>query len=543
MSQRELKNIGIFYRMPIGTPEDKMEFQRQKARQAAEVVEEYYRFHAGNKWDVNVRGFVMQSDCNLHPYDFCYEAAKQHLIDIESDFEPNYWHAVGFENNPSYCGQGLLGGNKSVTYAMHICGIKTIIHELGHNFDLHHSGSRLDGVEKEYGDRSSIMGANQSIHGMTSPHMHHIGFETGRESKTIDKTQQILIAPVELNEAAMFDDEYQNVIIKKAQQLKYYLSMRKVRGTPWPESKQNENVVYVHEWDKRNDTHTKRLLPDLRPGETKILPSGTKVEYLEYSNETARVNIYYDEDDPSPEDLPMPNGFPEPFAHPLLDEGHNGAWYEKRFDGQGFDIHVKGDRCVLYWYTFDSKENLRYYMASGDIEDGQLVADLYTTKGGLLSDPSQAEVVPVGTCRLYFYTKDAGVFNFNTTEHGRGSTQIVPVALTTPATVVGSWYEPDNPKDGISVQQFGETTVVYFYTYSRYESHERDNTQQAWYIGQGPMDNMTLYRADNGKFQMDTDVHLKVVGSANIKIIDQNTVNFSYNIGEYVAIRNFRRLF
>ena len=495
-----------------------------------------------NKWDVQVRGYVLPSDCNMKPWDFCYKAVREWMRENDMDgFEPNYFHVAGFQNGASYCGQGQLGGDKSVTYMMHICGVKTIIHELGHNLGLHHSGSRDEnGVEREYGDTSSIMGSNEAIRGLTSPHLHHLGLETGRETLDIESTRQVLVAPVELQEAAMHNDEYQNVIVRKPDSVRYYLSMRKTKGTPWPLLPRDEDTLFIHEWNKGSMTRTKRLMPDLKPGQSRTLPNGVNIHYLEYANETARVNVLYPGDS-TPADIPMPAGFPEPFAMPQFTEAHQGAWFEPRLNGQGFDIHVKDGKALVYWYTYDNRGNCRWYIATGNIVDNIMEAYVTTTRGGNFSNPASADVITIGKCQLYFYTKDRGVFNFSTEEHGRGSTEIQPVALAERPLpfLSGSWFDPHNQGDGISTQFYhGNTMVGYFYTYKR--SYNRD-TMQHWYYLQGTPDDMTIYNGVNGKFLSDSAFELVPVGTGKITI-DEDICTFTYDLGNATGVKNYRRL-
>lgn len=74
----------------------------------------------------------------------------------------------------------------------------------------------------------------------------------------------------------------------------------------------------------------------------------------------------------------------------------SGCYYAPVSSGHGFDVHVRDNLTVIYWYTADKDGNPLWLFAQG--EPGAEL-DLYTTQGGTVDDPTQAVEVKVGTIR------------------------------------------------------------------------------------------------------------------------------------------------
>ena len=504
----EPKHIGIFRQI---SPNATIETEARAlilAQDRARQVQDYYRYFARHEWDIQARGYVMRSNCNPHPPNYCQDGTR--TVDT-GDFNPNYWHVLGGYSS-SWCGQAVQGGYRSVNYN---CSYSTTDHEIGHNLSIHHGGLSDGENESEFGDSTTIMGSS-GFSGLISPNIIKLGLD--RELKIIDKTQQFFMAPTEISIHGLRENEHQNILIAKTGFHNYSISIRKVRGHPYPEPVETENNLYVHEIG--SDGKTKRLLPDMLPTDTKILPNGVTVEYLQYSQETARVNIIFD--DTVPADIAMPEVFP------VVDLGitlnHNGAWYDADFNGQGLSIHVKESLVGVYWYTYDN--GFRFYYGVCNIDECQQGFDLYTTSGGSFSDPTTFKNIWSGVARINFTEDGHGVFNYLTDKYGRGSIEITPIALSV-EPINGAWYQPDRNGSGLSLQLIDGTMAAYWYTYDT-------NHKQRWFLCIGSKVDasyeMTIYETSGGRWMRFDDVDLNVVGTATLTIVGDNHIDFEYNL-------------
>lgn len=540
------KHVGIFKKVATDISDE--EYTRDVARveKAARFVENYYKYYARHKWDVQVRGYVMRNDdCNVSTPEYCYSAIKRFIDDHDmGGFAPNYFMVWG-GSTPGWCGLGQVGGNRSVTQSR--CAERTMVHELGHNFGLQHASTvTSDGTRVEYGDKTSVMGTDTGTNGLNSVNLVALNLEGEREKKIIwDESVQVLLSPIELKEHVLHDNEDQNVIIKKryAHHKDTYISIRKGRGVP--QRVKDPETLYVHERDGRRSL---RLLPDLKPGESKTLESGTKIEYLDYENESARVNIILNEGD-EVNDLVRKEGFPDPIPGCTADESHNGHWYNRFFTGQGFDIQIKNGRMGFYWYTFNQQYDEgsgRYYFGTCDEEDIMKGFDIYTSEGGTFEDPTSAKVWKTGKGQLYFFDRTRGVFNFETEEHGKGSTEIFPLS-STDDPLGGAWYDPSKNKSGFSIQFLddGGRCALYWYTYGDEpkfkwplrDPHPTANRTQRWYGGLGEeresgVYDMQIMRPHGGRWLYFDEVDMNYIGEATLTVNSEESMTFEYEIDD-----------
>ena len=553
------KHIGIFRQLPLTTTEEARAKQLVRTQEQAKSVQEFYRYYGNKVWDVEVRGYVMLGESSAHPPYYARSDVTKYMNEHDMEgFEPNYFHVNGGYSE-GYCGQGNKPGNRSVTYINYVCGVKTMIHELGHNLNLHHA-STFDGVDKlvEYGDKTSVMGSAQSVSGFNSVNVIQLGFEDEREIKHITETQQILICPIELTKHGMHENEYQNVIFKSGTKT-FHVSIRKIKGGQYYSGESDESMLYIHE--STRDTHSIRY-PSLRypgPNVRRTLPGGVVVEYLEYANETARVNIIFSGDS-KPDDIPMPVGFPAALPSVSIGPEHNGAWYDKDYTGEGLDLHVKDDKMVLYWYTYNVKQrSRRFYFAACSLTDGLNEFDIMTTEDGTWADPTLYTPKTVGKGQLYFFDGTRGVFNWNTDEHGRGSMEVTPVALSNhPST--GSYYQPSRDGEGFTIQFFDhlDSVTAFWYSYGPIErgtgyNNYKGNMKQRWYVCSGKKTDdgsydLKVYEAtDNMWMHLRDEPNVHEVGTAKIVVNDVDNITFDYDInadnvtgkGTYELIRLF----
>ena len=108
---------------------------------------------------------------------------------------------------------------------------------------------------------------------------------------------------------------------------------------------------------------------------------------------------------------------------PEIEEGQlSGSWYDPTHSGEGYVLEVLIDRRVLvYWFSYDTQGNRRWFFGTGEILDGKLVFnELSTTLGGIFGadfDPESVEVAPWGALELELEC-DSGIANFAPSEPG-----------------------------------------------------------------------------------------------------------------------------
>jgi len=519
---REKKHIGIFRQVPLDISEEMLAEEVKLAERDAKTIQDFYRRYARHKWDVQVRGYAMRGEQETRPPYYAYKDIKNFMSEYDMQgFDPNYFQVFGGASD--MCGNGNMPGSRSAVYQG--CGSDSMIHELGHNFGLHHASTYDGETLIEYGDRSSMMGAGTSRGGLNSVDLVRLGLESDREILKITKTQQVLICPIELPPHGMHINEYQHISVKGV-----HISLRKEKGAHCNFWRNREDTLYVHEY--KSDLHSIRLLPDLKPGQSKNLSNGAKIEYLEYANETARVNIYYEANDPRPADLPMPSGFPKSLPGVSVEPKHSGAWYNPDFTGEGFDIHIHDNKLVLYWYTYNHKyPDRRFYFGEASLTDGVVEFDIMTTTNGTWEDPSSFKVEKAGSGQIYFLGKANGIFNFKLEELGRGSIEIIPVAISSTG---GIYYQPSRNGEGFTIQFYGDMCVAYWYSYG--PSNRRDNSSQRWYVCSGTKNNYGVYNLvvyeaqDNEWMGLREGPGIVEIGTADLIVIDENNITFTYDI-------------
>jgi hypothetical protein len=545
------KHIGVFRQVPVGTTDESKAKSMTYVARHVKTIQDYYRRYGGHVWDVEVRGYVMEGEANAHPPYYAKSDTDNYMAthDMEG-FEPNYFHIWGGTSG-GYCGQGNLPGNRSVTYMNSACGTKTMIHELGHNFGLHHASTFRAGnpdaepptADKivEYGDTSSIMGMGSSVVGINSVDAVRLGLEEDREVKVVTETQQVFVAPFELSERDLRENEYANVRIEKGT-TPYHVTLRKVKGAHYGNNRRSEDTLYVYEYAR--DKHSILILGTMKVGSSKTLPNGAVVKYLEYADETARVNIIYNSSDVTPQDIPMLTGFQVPMGTVTVEPKHSGSWFNRDNNGEGFDIHVKEDRTVLYWYTYNHKQTSRrfYYAVCPTTETGPIEFDILTTEDGTWEDPTLAESITVGKGELFFYDGNNGVFSYDLNDLGRGSIELVPVALSTDHPSNGSYYQPSRSGEGFTIQFYDHLNlcVAYWYSYGptvrgSYGGYS-GNMKQRWYACVGAKNADGTYTLDvsealdNVWMGLRDEPGVNSVGSATVTIVDDNNIKFDYGI-------------
>jgi len=100
----------------------------------------------------------------------------------------------------------------------------------------------------------------------------------------------------------------------------------------------------------------------------------------------------------------------------------SGSWYDPAHSGEGYVLEVLIDRRILvYWFSFDSQGNRRWFFGTGEInEDKLLFEEMFTTHGGIFGpgfDPANVELRPWGSLELSLDC-ESGTASFAPTEEG-----------------------------------------------------------------------------------------------------------------------------
>jgi hypothetical protein len=272
-------------------------------------------------------------------------------------------------------------------------------------------------------------------------------------------------------------------------------------------------------------------------GEQMDLLGDIRVEAVEYQDEAARVNIYYNLDDETPSDLIIDQSLPKRENTLELNEAFNGIWYNSNMVGQGIDLHIKNDRQVMYWYTFGMDSNMPPTFIYSD-EEG----NLYRTEFGYFDDPTVARNIHIGTYSIEALAPNRIVFDYDTTDYGRGSIMMKPI-LTNQDERSGILYPEGKEKSGFSVQFHNDTCVMYWYTYGQSRTNfmggQIRNNQQ-WFLCQGERKedgtyDLTIYNSPENVLFCERVYEnelsdLEVLGTANY---NPETNEFTYNLERY----------
>lgn len=537
------KHVLLLRFIPVNATEAVQKAGLERAQSLASQVEAYWRYHAEGRWDVRIVGDVMKTDCYADSPMFCGARMKKYSegLELPDGFTPNYFHALSDVDGSvnGWCGQAIVGGSYGATFRG--CGIRTVIHELGHQFGIMHAASEeADGSISEYGDISCIMGSYHNLPGLNSPHLLFFGFEEPNEVKTISSSEQVLICPIELPPNILHENEYQHILIRK-ENITYYVSTRK-QQTPYKVDKaMRDNYVYVHSTSVNHgkDAAYTILRAKLRQGQS-FFRDNFKIDYIGYDNETARVNIEFD-GKPVTNNLPINYGFPEHIVSQEIDERHYGIWADELFDGQGIEVHVRNGRLFVIWYTMSMSTSggRRFYYGTCDLGEGPENFELYTTTGGSFEQPESAKVVKAGEAQIFFYNENSGVFNFNTEEYGKGSLTLNKPVAKSSNPLNGLWIQDGaRPNEGFTIQIFDhlDFATCFWYTYG---SKSRSGGQR-WFMCSGPSSgkttyDLTIYEVLDNKGLQVTTPNIVPVGNATLNTFGDK-MKFTYNINSPASV-------
>jgi hypothetical protein len=101
---------------------------------------------------------------------------------------------------------------------------------------------------------------------------------------------------------------------------------------------------------------------------------------------------------------------------------YSGSWFDLTHAGEGFVVEVLFDsRVAIYWFSYDTAGNRRWFFGVGEIRDGKLVVDnMLTSTGGIFGDdfdPLLVDYPPWGSLELDI-TCAGGTATWTSTEEG-----------------------------------------------------------------------------------------------------------------------------
>lgn len=481
----EPKKIALYWQHRPGA--DTQQELKTATKQAFEI-QRFYNKYARDKWAVECKAFLF-SDYQGRP-EPPYYGLREILAEVDlGDFSPDINHVRSHWYHSSYCGLGNVYGDKSATYdGSGNCGLHTYLHEIGHNFGLHHAN--MEG--KEYYDKSCIMGMGPAINGINAYHIQKLKLYDERERINVNDSTMLLVAPVELPWHSLHDGEYQHVNVYRDGKDTVYLSLRKKKGWPWtPREQEHELFVHVRTEDNKSD-----LIDTVWAGKSFTLPNGVQVNYKEYKRECALIELIYPNSSSTPAQLTIPAGLPKRLGGSEPKDSSTGLWRDKRYSGQGLDLQVKNGRIIGYLYSFNqwtgkySQSEQRWYMLDGKVGDNEI--KVYTTVGGTFDNPTTAVLKEIGVAQISVTSDDTATLLFDTDEHGRGCMYLSKIDHSKDS---GLFYDKAFTKSGFSVQfpagQSSPEVVMYWYTYDNLKN-------QRWYYLAGEGGSLTIYEATGG---------------------------------------------
>lgn len=175
--------------------------------------------------------------------------------------------------------------------------------------------------------------------------------------------------------------------------------------------------------------------------------------------------------------------------------GHTAMWFNPERDGEGWMLEILPDeRALAYWFTFDAQGRPRWLIGQGQIEGNRIeFPELIAASGarfGTAFDPDDVELETVGSARMIFDGCESGWYEYEAYDHHRTvdfqaltstwNTICGPMPITVEerATLSGSWYDPAQWGQGLTVQWLSsESMLLVWFTYDA-------EGRPYWIIGQ-----------------------------------------------------------
>lgn len=165
--------------------------------------------------------------------------------------------------------------------------------------------------------------------------------------------------------------------------------------------------------------------------------------------------------------------------------GHSAMWFNPDRSGEGWVLEIlPGERAVAYWFTFDEAGRPRWLVGNGEIEGNRIeFPRLMAARGarfGSAFNPAEVELETVGSARMIFTGCDTGWYEYEAYDHHRTidfqaltSTWAtdcgppdIPTIYPDRAFLSGSWYDPSQPGQGLTLQWMSpETMMLVWFTF------------------------------------------------------------------------------
>jgi hypothetical protein len=167
---------------------------------------------------------------------------------------------------------------------------------------------------------------------------------------------------------------------------------------------------------------------------------------------------------------------------PVGDE-HTAMWFNPDRAGEGWTLEIlPGGGAVAYWFTFDESGQPRWLIGSGTVEGNRIeFPELIVASGarfGSAFDPADVEYETVGSARMVFTGCQSGwyeyeAYGFHRTIDFQALTTTwetlcgpMPVTVEDRATQTGSWYDPAQAGQGLTLQWISpDAMLLVWYTY------------------------------------------------------------------------------
>lgn len=452
------KNIALM--LLLAPDESATDAHWKKIRQAATKLQEEYLHGSHYQWDVLVTPYVIEGYTGANSL----SSANWNWLIGQVAPEHNYFHVWG-GRHPSFCGHAYIGYNRAWTFLN--CGIETIIHEQGHNFGLHHSGT----VWHEYGEKT-WMGMGQSRSGFNAPHQALLEWTTPEAIYELspNSSATVFLIHSEVEPSARYPGLFKGVRVTKGYMGYYFIGLF-----------QNELRLYRSASSRRFEKTT--MLASHRPGQPAPDLSSTdypSMKILEVKEGVYKVQVSWDSTTRPAPDKP----FPEPPVPDELLDLESGLYYEPVFDNQGFDAWFFEDSTALYWYTGDNNGNPIWYLCHQDNEVQGKIRNLK------IKDPARPGLPVIGHMKLFSQNENELTAYYNFTDGRVGRVDSIMLAKKSTDSKLYDFEEKDLSGLSETLKQGPEVAYVF----------EKNRNVSTWYLA---YDN-GLYKVENVKFRKKT---------------------------------------
>ena len=332
---------------------------------AARRLEIEYKRLSKGLWDVSVTPYVVEG------YTGPRNVSHARWGDLRGyvDDSHNYLHGWGGTRS-GICGHAVLNGYQAWTFEN--CGIGTIIHEQGHNFGLHHSGTPT----AEYGE-PTWMGSAAFRHGFHAPHQDFLSVidPDSIYQLSANSAKTLYLINPDSDPQSRMPDMWKGVFLPAGFNNTLMISVFR-------------NSIRLHRAaDGRTFSRTLLLAELQNPGDIYAGSHDTPgIEYVDTHDGVYKIKVRWNNTVDWPTDREWPiDIYPDDVID--LDRTLSGIYYDPDIDGQGFDLYfdVPGHEMIGYWYTYADNGNQVWYFLDGDT--------IYNTARGSLE--------PVGKYHIY----------------------------------------------------------------------------------------------------------------------------------------------